>query len=404
MTLLDLNVGKVLEGRFRVTELLPAGKSGRGCRAEDLLLGEVVVCKVGLSSDPLTFREFKTQLKTLRGIRSPDVVRPLGYFEHVEGEIRWPLLALEDIAGKHIDEWAEEQDQLEILRAVARVATALVELHKVGVTHGDLNSSNILAADGRFVLIDPEPVLWGPTSECFPGEQYGDRKSLADLAENLLDLTYWPGLSRVLSELRSEGGADIKVLEYAAGALWSCVSWPMLSGDASRDVALLAAGFREQLDETLETLQAVIRARHSAMKELAARICRITEKFRVTANLEIEIAENGDSRCLALDYPGSLARICIKCHSPVNPLHSWVVFIEEARGFTKPWPYGTKSTAGIGQSGIEANRRAQTALLLRVDDSGRYEFLIGNENEDGPRFIPMPEDWIVTNVRMLLGV
>jgi RIO-like serine/threonine protein kinase len=96
------------------------------------------------------------RLVELHGIVQSHVPMPLATVRNTDGEFVGYIL--EYVDGVTLRELVEGGMVDEARRQLARVEEAVEKLHARSVAHGDLNASNVLAADdGRTLLIDPVP-------------------------------------------------------------------------------------------------------------------------------------------------------------------------------------------------------------------------------------------------------
>ncbi len=124
--------------------------------ARDLKLGREVAVKFlreSLTSDPALGKRFATEAEIAASINHPNIVTV-----HEVGEFDGrPYFVMEYIAGKTLQEVAEDQpvplEQLEFI--LREITTGLAEVHRKGLTHRDLKSSNIvLTSTGRVKILD----------------------------------------------------------------------------------------------------------------------------------------------------------------------------------------------------------------------------------------------------------
>jgi tRNA A-37 threonylcarbamoyl transferase component Bud32 len=190
---MPLDVGEIVEDRYRVVRLLGQGGMGAVYRAWDTRLNRPVALKemvpqFGIDANILTElrKQFKQEAETLGNLTHPSLVRVTDHFgwndnvylvmDFVEGE---------DLAEIIYREGAQSEAQ--VLAWAEQLLDALAYCHKRGVIHRDIKPQNIvITPEGRAILVDFGLVkLWNPqdpetrtvmrgagTPEYAPPEQY----------------------------------------------------------------------------------------------------------------------------------------------------------------------------------------------------------------------------------------
>jgi serine/threonine-protein kinase len=149
--------GALLEGRYRIIEMLGKGGMGEVYRADDLRLGQQIALKFlpeGLRSEPVRLAQFHNEVRTAREVSHPNVCRV-----HDIGEAEGLLyLSMEYVDGedlasslRRIGRFPEDK-ATEIAR---QVCAGLSAAHQRGVVHRDLKPANImLDSAGRVRIMD----------------------------------------------------------------------------------------------------------------------------------------------------------------------------------------------------------------------------------------------------------
>jgi len=154
--------GTLLEGRYRIINLLGKGGMGEVYRADDLRLGQPVALKFlpdGLHADPVRLAQFHNEVRTARDVSHPNVCRVYDIGES-EGllYISMELVDGEDLASslRRIGRFPEDK-AVDIARQLcAGVAAA----HQRGVIHRDLKPGNVmLDGSGRVRIMDKTPEM-----------------------------------------------------------------------------------------------------------------------------------------------------------------------------------------------------------------------------------------------------
>jgi len=153
-----LSVRAVVKGnRYRVQELLARGGFGFVYLTFDCLSKRQVVLKElipALVGDVEILRRFTREGRTMLRLSHPNIARTEGMFKD-QGNY---YMVLEYVNGGALSDWTDRGRRLSLTRTarvVMALCDALVYLHKRGVTHCDVNPSNVLFdMEGRLKLID----------------------------------------------------------------------------------------------------------------------------------------------------------------------------------------------------------------------------------------------------------
>jgi eukaryotic-like serine/threonine-protein kinase len=136
-------------GRYQLLDLVGRGTTGKVYRANDSVTNEVVAVKVlraELEDDPAFVEQFRRELPTAAGLRSPHVV-PIHNYGQIDRQLYVDMQLIDGInLGRLI---RNEGGRLLPARAVAitkQVAAALDCAHREGLVHRDVKPSNILVA------------------------------------------------------------------------------------------------------------------------------------------------------------------------------------------------------------------------------------------------------------------
>ncbi|WP_309228804.1 serine/threonine-protein kinase [Microcoleus sp. FACHB-831] len=157
-------IGRLLDGRYRIVEVLGSGAFGRTYLAADTRRPGQPQCVVKQLQPPhdnpqlfkTALRLFKREAETLEKLGKHDQIpQLLAYFEDskqfylVEEFVPGHPLTQEIVAGQPLTEAAA-------IRLLLDVLEILVFVHGQGVIHRDVNPSNIIRrqTDGKLVLID----------------------------------------------------------------------------------------------------------------------------------------------------------------------------------------------------------------------------------------------------------
>ena len=152
-------INQVIDGKYRVDELIARGDRALVFRAEQLPLGRTVALKVLRSAGPdgggEEFRKrFFREANTLSRLQHPNVVAMFDYgrVESLGDDVYY--IAMEHLVGETLAERLRVSRRIEPLAAIGimrQVARALRAAHGLKVIHRDLKPSNVMlaAADGE---------------------------------------------------------------------------------------------------------------------------------------------------------------------------------------------------------------------------------------------------------------
>jgi eukaryotic-like serine/threonine-protein kinase len=153
----ELQIGQVLDNRYRIDRLIGRGGMGAVYLAHDEVLDELVALKVvsaAHSHDPAESADrFRREASAARRIMSPNVIRI-----HDLGQTRSGLLyiSMEHFAGRTLADVMQTRGPLplsELRDIIGQVCDGLAAAHEAGVIHRDLKPHNVLVGERRAVKI-----------------------------------------------------------------------------------------------------------------------------------------------------------------------------------------------------------------------------------------------------------
>jgi serine/threonine protein kinase len=152
----DLQVGDVLDGRFKTTDLIATSGMAQIFKAIDLQTNQTVALKVPLmqyESDPGFFSRFEREQQIGRTLQHPSIIRIIP----VENQSR-PYIAMEYLEGEtlaHRMRSIRPMPERDACQIAARVCDALHYMHEHDVIHRDLKPDNIMVCnDGSLRIMD----------------------------------------------------------------------------------------------------------------------------------------------------------------------------------------------------------------------------------------------------------
>jgi len=155
--ILDPLLGKVLEERYRVDELIARGGMATVYRGTDLRLGRTVALKVlggVLVNDPDFVERFTQEARATAALTHPNVVAV-----HDQGiSAGYPFLVMEFVQGRTIREVMAHSGPFtsaHALEIISAVLSGLSSAHDAGFVHRDIKPENVLITnDGHVKVTD----------------------------------------------------------------------------------------------------------------------------------------------------------------------------------------------------------------------------------------------------------
>ena len=151
-----LQVGVVLEGRYRIDAVVGRGGTGVVYRGIDLTLSREIAVKALLekSTDKLTLERFLHEARNLASVEHPGLV-PI-YAVGQEHGVHYMVMKFLD--GSTLAELIKEQGALPertVRQILSEACEALRALHSAGLVHRDLKPANLmLGRDGKVTVVD----------------------------------------------------------------------------------------------------------------------------------------------------------------------------------------------------------------------------------------------------------
>jgi CheY-like chemotaxis protein len=181
-----IEVGTLLDGRYRVDGVFGTGGMGAVLRAFDVHLEREVAIKIvraSLHGDPSHVQRFRREAATMARLKSPHLAAVHAFGVHGDAT----FFAMESVVGSTLADilldYQRAQAHLPVGRTVeivSAVAQALAVAHSAGIVHRDIKTDNVLieADSGRVVLVD-FGVAYDGSVDAGDGRVWGTAQYLA---------------------------------------------------------------------------------------------------------------------------------------------------------------------------------------------------------------------------------
>jgi eukaryotic-like serine/threonine-protein kinase len=139
-------LGKVVDGRYRVSEVVGRGGMGVVYKVEHLRMGKIAAMKVlhtELAGDPEVVRRFEQEALAVSRLDHPNTVQVFD-FGAAQGQL---YLIMEYVRGQDLGRIIDRDGPLPWARAAplfVQICGALAEAHSLGIVHRDLKPENVL--------------------------------------------------------------------------------------------------------------------------------------------------------------------------------------------------------------------------------------------------------------------
>lgn len=212
---MPLEQGNLLNGRYRIIEVLGHGGMGSVYRAHDESLSVDVAVKENLFTTEDYARQFRLEAVILASLRHPNLPR---VFDHFVLPNQGQYLVMDYIPGPDLRQILEKEGPIteeEAIRIGTAICDALTYLHtrKPAILHRDIKLGNIkLLPDGNISLVDfglakiiegDQPTMTGAramTPGYSPPEQYGSSRTDARSDIYSLGATLYAALTGFIPE------------------------------------------------------------------------------------------------------------------------------------------------------------------------------------------------------------
>jgi serine/threonine protein kinase len=143
-------LGKIVDGRYRVIEVVGRGGMGVVYKVEHQRMGKIAAMKVlhrDLAQDPEVVQRFEREATAVSRLNHPNTVQVFD-FGTAQGAL---YLIMEYVRGQDLAHIVERDGPLAWARAapiLSQICGALAEAHELGIVHRDLKPENVLITRG----------------------------------------------------------------------------------------------------------------------------------------------------------------------------------------------------------------------------------------------------------------
>ena len=154
---MDKNIGKKLDGRYEITELIGIGGMADVYKATDILEDRTVAVKIlknEFADNEDFVRRFRNESKAIAVLSHPNIVKifDVGFTDKIQ------FIVMEYIDGITLKEFMEQQGVLkwkDSIHFIIQILRALQHAHDRGIVHRDIKPQNImLFPDGTIKVMD----------------------------------------------------------------------------------------------------------------------------------------------------------------------------------------------------------------------------------------------------------
>ena len=154
---MDKNIGKKLDGRYEITELIGVGGMADVYKGVDVIDNKPVAVKIlkkEFAENEEFLRRFRNESKAIAVLSHPNIVKiyDVGFSEKIQ------YIVMEYIDGITLKEYIEEEQVLtwkDTVHFLIQILRALQHAHDKGIVHRDIKPQNIMMfTDGTIKVMD----------------------------------------------------------------------------------------------------------------------------------------------------------------------------------------------------------------------------------------------------------
>ena len=214
-------IGALLDGTYRVVELIGEGATGEVYLADHIHIGRREAIKVlrrEVAADDRLAARFRREARAINRLRHPNIIGIYDFGRLPDGRL---YLTMEHAAGETLDVVLRRHGRLDVVRSLHllhQLASAIDHAHAQGVVHRDLKPHNLVLVDDRAKHDVVKILDFGLAKVLNPGGGGGEeltlRGEIFGTAEYLAPERLGPGPDDPRSDL------------YAIG----CIAFELLTG------------------------------------------------------------------------------------------------------------------------------------------------------------------------------
>ena len=154
---MDKNIGKKLDGRYEIIELIGEGGMADVYKAVDIVDNKTIAVKIlkkEFAENEEFLRRFRNESKAIAVLSHPNIVKiyDVGFSEKIQ------FIVMEYIDGITLKEYMENERVLswkDAVHFVTQILRALQHAHERGIVHRDIKPQNIMMfTDGTIKVMD----------------------------------------------------------------------------------------------------------------------------------------------------------------------------------------------------------------------------------------------------------
>jgi DNA uptake protein ComE-like DNA-binding protein len=246
----DPLVGTLLDGRYRILDVLAEGGTGRVYRAVQEALGRPVALKLmhTFAQDPRAARDFAERFlreASLAGaLQHPNVVTVHDFGSLPDGRC---FIVMELLAGENLADVMRRGPlhPLDVIDLFGQIVRGLRQAHRAGLVHRDMKPANVMISPGEDHRLVAKVLDFGLVKGLVADDQHGGG-AVADSAPELTQVGSFLGTPQYVSPEQATGRvADARADLYAVGVMLYRALTGRLPFDVRGSAAAVAAHVHE---------------------------------------------------------------------------------------------------------------------------------------------------------------
>lgn len=242
----DPLVGTLLDGRYRIEEVIAEGGTGRVYRAVQEALGRPVALKLmhAFAQDPRAARDFAERFlreASLAGaLQHPNVVTVHDFGSLPDGRC---FIVMELLAGENLADVMRRGPlhPLDVIDLFGQIVRGLRQAHRAGLVHRDMKPANVMISPGEDQRLVAKVLDFGLVKGLVADDLHGGGP-VADSAPELTQVGSFLGTPQYVSPEQATGRvADARADLYAVGVMLYRALTGRLPFDVRGSAAAVAA-------------------------------------------------------------------------------------------------------------------------------------------------------------------